>query len=188
MALSSVPMALGPYPGSWTVARALEAYLAENGFTLAEYDSAWTSASFFGLRFAVPNTARHRWAIMLHDLHHVATGYGTDLAGEAEISGWELRRGLGALGVYVASIVTLGALMGVVIAPRRALAAVRQPVRGPSLFERYTERSASQREADYRALLALTVDELRDKLRVPASGIARTRRLHGYAPAVRLGA
>jgi hypothetical protein len=114
-----------PFPETWTVRRARDAYLAENGFTVAAYEEPWTDASFLGVRFRVPNTRRHRWAIMLHDLHHVATGYGTDLTGEGEVSAWELRRGLGALGLYVATIVTLGAAMGFVIAPRRALAAFR---------------------------------------------------------------
>src|SRR5215467_14616440 len=100
-----------PLPADWGVREGRDTYLAENGFTTAAYDVKWTDASFFGVRFRVPNTARHRWAIMLHDLHHVATGYGTDLVGEAEISAWELRRGLRGLGFYVGSIVAGGALM-----------------------------------------------------------------------------
>src|SRR5262245_33831674 len=73
-----------PWPKDWTVEQARDAYLTENGFTIEGYESRWTEASLFGLPIYVPNTARHRWAIMLHDLHHVATGYGTDIAGEGE--------------------------------------------------------------------------------------------------------
>lgn len=156
-----------------TVKEALDAYLAENGFTVEAYDAKWTDASFLGIRFSVPNTKHHRWAIMRHDLHHVATGFGTDLAGEGEISAWELRRGLRALGLYVGGIVVAGALMGFLIAPRRALAAYRAGG-ARSLFDPST---------DYESLLSMTVGELRAMLGLPADGIARTaRRLHAYAP------
>ena len=111
-------------------------YLAENGFTVDAYDSKWTDASFFGIRFRVPNTARHRQAIMMHDLHHVATGYGTDLVGEAEISAWEVRRGLRGVGAYVGAIVIAGATAGLVFAPRRTLRAWRASRPGGSLRPR----------------------------------------------------
>src|SRR5580765_3597626 len=114
-----------PFPASMNVREARDLYLAVNGFSVEAYDSKWTDASFLGIKFRVPNTQRHRVSIMLHDLHHVATGYGTDLAGEGEISLWEARRGLGALGPYVGGIVMSGVLLGLVLAPRRALRAWR---------------------------------------------------------------
>jgi hypothetical protein len=40
-----------------------------------------------------PNTSGRRAALLPHDLHHVATGYGTTLVGEAEIGAWELASG-----------------------------------------------------------------------------------------------
>ncbi|MFT3770496.1 MAG: hypothetical protein QM820_34135 [Minicystis sp.] len=163
-----------PFPDTWTVRRARDAYLAENGFTVAAYEDAWTDASFLGVRFRVPNTRRHSWAIMLHDLHHVATGYGTDLAGEGEISAWELRRGLGALGLYVGTIVAMGTVMGFMMAPRRALEA---------FLAAGTSRSLFDPSVDYEALLDMTVGELRARLALPAGGLARTPRgLHAYAP------
>jgi len=90
---SSLLPRTAPVPASWTVRQARDAYLAENGFTLAAYDAPRTEASFFWFHFSVPNTPVHRWAIQMHDLHHVATGYGTDTVGEGEISAWEARRG-----------------------------------------------------------------------------------------------
>ena len=169
-----------PFPASWTVRQARDAYLAENGFTVEGYADAWTEASFFGIPFKVPNTPRHRWAIKLHDLHHVATGYGTEIAGEGEISIWERRRGLRALGVYVATIIALGSLTGALLAPRRALAAWRASGRGrTSLF--------SCGDANYEALLALTVQQLRTKLGVPQEGLVTARALHSRAPKLALG-
>lgn len=167
------------FPGSWSVRRARDAYLAENGFTLEGYDDAWTSASFFGIPLKVPNTKRHRWAIMLHDLHHVATGYGTDLVGEGEISAWELR-GIGSLGLYVGSIVVAGTLAGALLAPRRAVAAWRAASSARSLFELVPP---DPDDASYEVLLDLTVGELRARLGVPADGLSREpRRLHDFAP------
>jgi hypothetical protein len=166
-----------PFPAAWTVRRARDAYLEENGFTVASYADAWTEASIFGIPFKVPNTPRHRWAIMLHDLHHVATGYGTDLAGEGEISVWETRRGLRALGLYVATIVAFGSLGGTLIAPRRALAAWRA-----SGGDRRSLFASDDTEAAYEALLDMTVGELRTHLGVPQEGLATTRALHSRAP------
>jgi hypothetical protein len=148
--------------------------LRENGFTLEGYDEPMTPASFLGIPFALPNTARHRWGIMLHDLHHVATGYGTDLTGEGEISIWELAGGLRPLGLYVGSIVASGALMGMLLAPRRALQAWRAAASGRSLF-------GSKRS--YEDLLAMSVGELRRELGVPEAGLAdRPRAVHSRAP------
>src|SRR5438477_10585749 len=110
-----------PLPAEWPALRGRDDYLAENGFTVEAYDDEWTKASFFSIDFAVPNTAGHRSAIMLHDLHHVATGYGTDLVGEGEISAWELRGGLRGLDLYVSSIIVGRAGMGMLLAPGRTV-------------------------------------------------------------------
>jgi len=166
-----------PFPASWTVRRARDAYLAENGFTIEAYADPWTEASAFGIPFKVPNTPRHRWAIMLHDLHHVATGYGTDMAGEGEISIWESRRGLRPLGLYVAAIVAVGSVGGALLAPRRALAAWRAS--GP---ERSSLFASGDARADYEALLDLSVGELRVRLGIPAAGLVTSRALHARAP------
>ncbi len=166
-----------PFPSSWTVRRARDAYLEENGFTVAAYLDPWTEATVFGIPIKVPNTLRHRWAIMLHDLHHVATGYGTDMIGEGEISVWETRRGLRSLGLYVASIVAAGSMGGALLAPRRALAAWRASGdRRTSLFV------SGDSSAEYEALLDLTVGELRTRLGVPLEGLVTSRALHARAP------
>lgn len=168
-----------PFPSSWTVRRARDAYLAENGFTVEAYDAAWTDGSVLGIPLKVPNTPRHRWAIMRHDLHHVATGYGTDMIGEAEISAWELR-GARELGLYVSTIVLFGALLGAVRAPLRTMAAFRAG-KGARLLYR---RDEDQPDAAYDALLGLTVGELRALLGVPDDGVTtHPRALHTYAPA-----
>lgn len=175
MALTHPPTCtcrLHPLPASLSVRDGRAAYLAENGFTVGAYDAKWTEATLLGLPVRVPNTPRHAWAIRLHDLHHVATGFGTDLVGEGEISAWELRGGLGHLDLYVRGIVASLAAVGWLIAPRRTHQACRQP--GRNLFSYDGEPDA---------LLELSIGELRARLGLPCDGVQQgERRLHARAP------
>jgi hypothetical protein len=166
-----------PLPASWSVAAGRAAYLAENGFSVMAYDAPTTEAArLFGVRFSVPNTPRHRWALLRHDLHHVATGYGTDYTGEAEISAWELRSGIRALGLYTGSIVLSVALLGLLIAPLRTLRAFLAGGRAQSLFR--------HGGLPYDALLSLSIAELRAYLNLPEQGLCdRPRRLSALASA-----
>jgi hypothetical protein len=170
-----VPSRSAPLPAELTVREGRDAYLTENGFQVEHYDAARTPASFLGIKFSVPNTPAHRRAIMQHDLHHVATGFGTDPAGEGEISAWEARHGLGPLDGYVRSLVLTGVLAGVAFAPLRTWRAFRAAGSSRPLFDQGLE--------GYDALLELTVGELRARLGVPHDGIATgLRGLHSTAP------
>jgi hypothetical protein len=171
-------LAAAPVPPEFSVERGRDAYLAENGFSVETYTAKYTPASFLGIPLKVPNTKHHQWAIKLHDLHHVATGYGTDMAGEAEVSAWEARRGVRSLGLYVGSIVVSLALFGLVIAPRRTIAAWR--VSGDSAHSLF-----GRGDLEYDALLRMSVAELRAELRVPAHGVPQLQRgLHALAPKI----
>jgi hypothetical protein len=164
-----------PIPAEFAVREGRDAYLLENGFKVEDYDAPRTPASLMGLEFSVPNTPAHRRAIMQHDLHHVATGFGTDPAGEGEIAAWEARNGLGPLDAYVRSLVIVGLLGGWLFAPLRTLRAYRAARTSGTLF--------GCRDEDYEALLAMTVGELRAKLGVPREGLAvGPRGLHSTAP------
>ena len=159
---------------------ALGHYLAENGFTTAGYTSLRSEGSLFGLKISVPNPPSHQRALKLHDLHHVATGFGTDHAGEAEISVWQARRGLHAGGHYVAAIVLTNVLIGFLSAPRRTLAALHFPHGGCSLFDT---------PLDYEQLLNLTLGELRELLGLPKHGLTSLPRgVHAHAPSLSLTA
>ncbi|MGL4599808.1 MAG: hypothetical protein ACRCYO_19945 [Bacteroidia bacterium] len=46
-----------------------------------------------GLAFYLPNVESRKKAVVRHDVHHLLTGYSGLLAGESEISAWELRSG-----------------------------------------------------------------------------------------------
>jgi ubiquinone biosynthesis protein Coq4 len=110
---------------------------------------------------------------MLHDLHHVATGFGSDFTGEAEISAWEAAQGLRPLGFYTGWIVGNLALLGFVLAPRRARVAWRAS-KAPNLFHRP--------DLSYEGILEMSVAELRGLLALPEKGLSpRPRRLHANA-------
>lgn len=170
-----------PVPADFSVREGRDAYLLENGFKAEDYDAPRTPASFLRITFSVPNTPAHRRAIMQHDLHHVATGFGTDPAGEGEISAWEARNGLAPLDGYVRSLVLLGVLAGLTFAPLRTLRAFRAARASRTLF-RCEDRA-------YESLLQMSVGELRAKLGVRRDGLARARRgLHSTAPRASTGA
>ncbi len=113
---------------------------------------------------------------MRHDLHHLATGYGTDMRGEAEISAWELRGGVRSLGLYTGCIVLSGALLGLLLAPIRTIRAWRANARR-SLF-------GAKLDYEYYELLDLTVAQLRERPDVPEAGLNHRRHdLSSLAPA-----
>jgi hypothetical protein len=81
----------------------------------------------------IPNPPARRRALRIHDLHHLVTGYRTDLAGEAQISAWECGAGLG--GEAVAWVFCpSGTLGGMLRRPRPTVAAYARGRRARSLF------------------------------------------------------
>jgi hypothetical protein len=158
-----------------TVREGLDAYLRENGFSRESYDTPWVKIAFPGITLTLPNPSARRRAVRWHDLHHVATGYGTDSAGEGEISAWELRRGLRGLGPYVSVIVVGATVMGLVVAPRRTLRAWLESGAGHDNF-------FARELRDYGSVLEMSVADLRRMLAIPEHGLAHERALHVAAP------
>lgn len=146
----------------------LRHYLNENGFRASDYDAPRTPVKMFGLRFSVPNPPLHAWILRRHDLHHMATGFGTDLLGEAQLAVWEWRRGLRGAGLYSTLYVLGIAIPGLLLVPHKTWWIWRAAGRGRSLFR---ERSLS-----YEQLLDMQIGDLRAHLRVPISGLAREPR------------
>ncbi len=144
---------------------ALDTYLVANNFTLAAYDAPRFELPFLGRTLSFPNTPQRKWAIPLHDLHHVATGYGTDIVGEAEIGAWELGAGCRTSVVYALNIAVV--TFGLVLAPIRVLRAFRRGLRGRTLY-----RLGLKQEA----CLTLDVSALRARLGIPAEGWVDRRR------------
>jgi hypothetical protein len=107
-----------------TVAEALAAHLVRNGLPPDGGASERFAVVRLGrLPYPIPNTSARRRAVKLHDLNHLVTGYGTDLAGESEISAWELASG-GCQRYVAAWVLDLsGLLMGLIAFPRRTVRA-----------------------------------------------------------------
>jgi hypothetical protein len=148
---------------SMTVREARDLYLAENGFSTDEYtkEKGWLVIAGFRIEFR--NSPARRRLLPFHDLHHVALGFGTDVAGEFEVSAWEARAGLPEADAMVRFLVWQGTLGGFVTHPVRTLAAFRA---------NHARRSLVSHPLDYETALAMTVGELRAHLGIPESGLA----------------
>lgn len=81
---------------STTLREARAAYFEANDLPEAGgYEAAWVRVRGAGIPvFAYPNSKGRRAVVRQHDLHHVLTGYGTDIAGEGELAAWELASGV----------------------------------------------------------------------------------------------
>ena len=136
------------------VRTARDNYFAANGFSDAAYRDRWVKLALGPLPLWMWNPPSRQRAIALHDLHHVATGYTTTWAGEAEIGAWEIASGCGS---YSAAWFynAFAFAFGFVAHPRRTYRAF---VRGRHSRSLYT--IGGWRDA----LLALDVDELRCEL------------------------
>lgn len=156
-----------PLPPTLTVRAARDAYLRENGFSTDEYEAPMFTLPIFGGRAEVrlPNPPARRWAIALHDLHHVATGYGAGYVGEGEVAIWELMGGCETWIVYLLNI--SAALFGCMLAPHRMWEAHRAA---------RTARALYRQGVTLEELLDLTLGELRERMGIPPEGIATRRR------------
>jgi hypothetical protein len=117
-----------------TLREARAQYFRDNGLDEdGGYDRKWVKVRIGPLPVVFPNTNARRAALLPHDLHHVATGYGTSLVGEAEIGAWELASGC--RGYYAAWILNLGAVVtGLFLAPRRVGRAFLRGWRSTNLY------------------------------------------------------
>jgi hypothetical protein len=84
-------------------------YFEDNAFGEdGGYSKKWVAVQLGPLPFAFPNSAARVRAVKYHDLHHVVTGYATNVVGEAEIGAWEI--GSGCAGFAAAWILNLYAM------------------------------------------------------------------------------
>ncbi|MFK7991631.1 MAG: hypothetical protein AB8I08_36780 [Sandaracinaceae bacterium] len=137
----------------FTVRQALTDFLDDNGFTIDDYDAPTVAIPIGPLTVHLPNTAGRKKVVGWHDLHHVATGYGTDLVGEAEIGVFELRAGCPSMVGWVYN--GMAVALGLVLAPRRVFAAFRA-ARG--------KRTLYGAGLDYADALALPLATLRARM------------------------
>ena len=120
------------FPPELSLEAAREQYYRANGFSPDAPE--WFVPIRIG-RWTVPfpNSDARRRAIPLHDTHHIATGYATDLPGESEISAFELGAGCGAS--WPAWFYDLGGFaLGVFAWPERTLRAFLRGRHARSLY------------------------------------------------------
>ena len=91
-------------------------YFADNAFgDDGGYAKKWVKVQLGPVPLAFLNTEARVRAVKYHDLHHVVTGYATDICGEAEIGAWEIASGCaGFVAAWVLNLyaLTLGVLSG----------------------------------------------------------------------------
>jgi hypothetical protein len=98
------------YDGTLSLRDARTRYFRDNAFgDDGGYAKKWVKLQLGPLPFAFPNSAARVRAVKYHDLHHVVTGYATNVAGEAEIGAWEI--GSGCAGFVAAWILNLYAMV-----------------------------------------------------------------------------
>ena len=96
----------------------------------------WVKYPVGPVHVVLPNVSSRRRALPLHDLHHLATGYGTSWTGEAEIAAWEL--GAGCHGYIAPWVLNFAAFtIGLVIAPRRLWRAFVRGRSGTTLYRHH---------------------------------------------------
>lgn len=154
---------------SMTLAEARALFFARAGLGAdGGYGARWVRIDAKPVPIIFPNTACRIVATKLHDLHHIATGYGTDWIGEGEIAAWELAGGCGRHGW--AWLLDAGAFtVGLFLAPRRMRAAF---VRGLGARNLYHGGFPEEQ------LASVTVAALRERIGVaPIVQVVRRERL-----------
>jgi len=148
----------------------------ENGFGEdGGYAKKWVRVQLGPVPLAFPNSPGRVRAVRYHDLHHVLTGYQTDVVGEAEIGAWEVASGCA--GFWAAWLLNLQAMaLGLLAgAPGRLWRAFLRGRRTRNLY----------RMAFDEALLETRVGALRSRLGLDVvgttPGAARARERAAFA-------
>jgi hypothetical protein len=107
----------------------------------------WAYMSIGRCRVPIKPLYGYKKVVVLHDVHHLVTGYDTTWAGEFEVAAWEL--GSGGCGPYLLMwqnrILTM--LLGTILAPTRTWRAFRRG-RGAHNVYRFECRTVLDREVD----------------------------------------
>lgn len=104
--------------------------------------------------FYFPNFDARRKAVVLHDIHHLLTGYTTTLSGESEISAWEI--GSGCENYWAAFLIdTSGVVMGI---PFNLISVLKAFSRGRKTKNLYHNNLSNNK------ILGMKISELRKHL------------------------
>jgi len=99
------------------------------------YEKKWVPIKVGFFTVYIYNSEARKQAVRLHDIHHIVTGYKTNLGGEAEISAWELAAGIH--DKYFAGLIGFPALvLGAYVYPKRTFNAFILGKYSRSLYSR----------------------------------------------------
>ncbi len=141
--------------------QALSRYFVEEGvFPAGTSADDWVGDRWYriGGLPVFPLVGKIKQSLILHDLHHVVTGYHTTWRGELELAGWELGSGGCARHLFFWVDRLVAVLLGLIFQPRLTLRAFRKGWRQRNLYP----LQASQ-------ALAIEIDELRRYVRREAA-------------------
>jgi hypothetical protein len=129
----------------------LDYNLGENGGNHLPYVTLKIGKFF---KFYIPNWDNRRRAVLRHDIHHLLTGYKSELLGEFEIAAWEI--GSGCMDYFAAYLLNSGGLLaGLLIYPRPSFKAFLLGCRTTNLY---------QLNIDDKSLKNSTIEELRKQI------------------------
>jgi hypothetical protein len=152
-------MTATPEAAPASVGDGLARFFEAHGFDDRSYTESWARIPLGPVLVRFPNSPSRQRALPLHDLHHVAAGYGADLEGESEVAAWEIGSGVGPEAVaWALDLVAM--TPGLLAAPQRVFAAFKRGRRSRNLY---------RSEADHRELLGRDLAALRRDLGIPAA-------------------
>ncbi len=135
-------------------------YLEERGLreradaTEELYTDQWVRIPIGSRRVPVFPVRGIKNALILHDIHHMVMGYGTDWDGEFEIAGWELGSGGCAGHTFMWFDRAFSVLLGLIFAPKATVHAFRQGASSRNLYRLELDR-----------VLGMDIEEVRDFVR-----------------------
>jgi hypothetical protein len=120
--------------------------------------------SFFNVY--IPNWDNRRKAVLRHDIHHLLTGYKSELLGEFEIAAWEISSGC--MNYFAAYLLNSGGLLaGILLYPRPTFKAFILGCRTTNLY---------QLKIDDKIMKNSTIDELKIRIGLqPSPTVSRPK-------------
>ncbi len=133
-----------------TMRQARAEYFEANKFGVnGGYDDLWVDFKLGPIPFPIPNAPSRVRAVKVHDMHHILTGYDTNLRGEIEISAWEVGAGCKSFGAaWVLNLSGMGIWW---LWPKRIFEAFVRGLRSESLYGRELDTLLDQTVAQTRA-------------------------------------
>jgi hypothetical protein len=106
------------------------------------------------LKVYIPNWDNRRKEVLRHDIHHLVTGYKSEILGEFEIAAWEISSGC--MNYFVAYLLnSSGLIAGMMMYPRPTFRAFILGSRTTNLYQVYMEDDIMK---------SFTIDEMKTKL------------------------